>query len=191
MKLCNFLRFDPDYKGKGLTAGGKLEEVIWNEFAGNRPLLRETAASILSGAAIVSDQKPEGTRTEDPDDEFPEGRILTRLHKMRERNRALVNTKKRRVLAETGRLECEACGFDFHKFYGEAGKGFIECHHNKPLSEAASNHRTSINELSLLCANCHRIIHRSRPWLSAQDLGIILRERSLEDSAANILYKTL
>lgn len=36
MKLCNFLRFDPNYSGTGLTAGGKLEEDIWNEFSANK-----------------------------------------------------------------------------------------------------------------------------------------------------------
>lgn len=36
MKLCNYLRFDPDYKGKGLTRGGRQEEQIWREFATDR-----------------------------------------------------------------------------------------------------------------------------------------------------------
>jgi 5-methylcytosine-specific restriction protein A len=39
MKLCNFLRLDPSYKGKGLSAGSKGEEVVWNMYAGNRPEL--------------------------------------------------------------------------------------------------------------------------------------------------------
>jgi hypothetical protein len=43
----------------------------------------------------------------------PEGRELLRLHRSRERNRGLVARKKRRVQAETGRLECEACGVRF------------------------------------------------------------------------------
>jgi len=33
MKLCNFLRFDPNYSGTGLQRGSKLEELIWNEFS--------------------------------------------------------------------------------------------------------------------------------------------------------------
>lgn len=36
MKLCNYLRFDPNYSGVGLKRGGKLEEEIWNEFSGDR-----------------------------------------------------------------------------------------------------------------------------------------------------------
>jgi 5-methylcytosine-specific restriction protein A len=46
MKLCNFLRFDPDYRGVGLQRGGHLEEAIWQEFANNRVRLHEVAESI-------------------------------------------------------------------------------------------------------------------------------------------------
>jgi 5-methylcytosine-specific restriction protein A len=46
MKLCNFLAIDPDYNGKGLARGGKLEHAIWKEFCTNREKLRLEAASI-------------------------------------------------------------------------------------------------------------------------------------------------
>lgn len=49
MKLCNFLRFDPDYEGSGLLRGGKLEEDVWNEFASNKDALREAAKAITLG----------------------------------------------------------------------------------------------------------------------------------------------
>lgn len=48
MKLCNFLRLDPSYHGKGLTRGGKLEEVIWSEFANDRERLKRIAQMIKS-----------------------------------------------------------------------------------------------------------------------------------------------
>lgn len=47
MKLCNYLRYDPNYHGTGLQRGGKLEEVIWNEFANNREYLRKVAQGII------------------------------------------------------------------------------------------------------------------------------------------------
>lgn len=46
MKLCNFLRLDPSYRGKGLQRGAKLEEGIWAEFASNRERLSAHAAEI-------------------------------------------------------------------------------------------------------------------------------------------------
>ncbi len=49
MKLCNFLRFDPSYNGVGLQRGGKLEEIIWKEFADNQTDLRKKARDIIDG----------------------------------------------------------------------------------------------------------------------------------------------
>lgn len=61
-------------------------------------------------------------------------------------------------------LKCKACGFDFEKFYGEWGKGFIEVHHLQPLSK---NKREEVetnpeSDLTVLCANCHRMVHRKK-----------------------------
>jgi 5-methylcytosine-specific restriction protein A len=36
MKLCNFLRFDPGYTGKGLVAGGKREKLVWDTYYSDR-----------------------------------------------------------------------------------------------------------------------------------------------------------
>lgn len=47
MKLCNFLRFDPSYNGIGLERGGKLEEMIWNEFSGNQKYLNKISQIII------------------------------------------------------------------------------------------------------------------------------------------------
>ena len=57
-------------------------------------------------------------------------------------------------------FDCMACGFNFRKFYGEIGKDFIEVHHVVPLSEAGRTETNPETDLIVLCANCHRIIHR-------------------------------
>jgi predicted HNH restriction endonuclease/predicted RNA-binding protein with PUA-like domain len=52
MELMNFRRFDPEYTadGKvGLMRGNKLEESVWNEFAGNPQGLAKTVAEIRMG----------------------------------------------------------------------------------------------------------------------------------------------
>ena len=53
------------------------------------------------------------------------------------------------------------CGFDFKDKYGELGEGFAECHHTIPVSELKDNQKTTLSDLSILCANCHRMIHRA------------------------------
>ena len=106
-----------------------------------------------------------------------EGQFLTRLHRYRERNTTLVKRKKKKVLAEQNALLCEACGFDFQTVYGDRGDGFIECHHTQPLSESASEVNTKLADLALVCSNCHKMIHRRRPWLSVEGLSQLIDRR--------------
>ena len=146
MKLMNFRRFDPEYTGtgkKGLTAGNKDEEVVWKQFATDAVRCHAVAQAIihsLDGGAAVG-----GGYEEQPDnllEEAPEGQLLTRVHLRRERNRVLVESKKRLVLKQGGSLTCEVCGFHFKAAYGERGDGFIECHHTKPLEELGPEEKT-------------------------------------------------
>jgi len=173
MKLGNFLSIDPHYKGKGLKRGGKLDREVWNEFANDIEKLKLTAASISKSVSWVAETRAEYNAISD-DDEFLEGKILTRLHQRKERNRKAVEQKKKKVLQETGTLECEACGFDFFKVYGKIGYGFAECHHTVPISELVADHKTRLSDLVILCANCHRMIHKSRPMLAVQELRAII-----------------
>lgn len=170
MKLSNFLRLDPNYTGKGLERGGRLEEEIWKEFSNNVELLSKVAQSIRVGIEYIDDN-----RTMEDDDEFREGKILYRVHKTHERNSNI--TKKAKNLAEkNGNLKCQVCGFDFYENYGELGKGYIECHHTIPVSQYSADQKTSIEDLVLVCSNCHRMLHRKRPWISENQLKSILRE---------------
>lgn len=106
----------------------------------------------------------------DEAEEFPEGRELYRTHKTRERDSRVVQLKKTRVLGEQGRLACEVCGFDFQSVYGVHGAGFIECHHSIPVSEYVDGQSTKLGDLRLVCANCHRVLHRVRPWMTVEVL---------------------
>jgi 5-methylcytosine-specific restriction protein A len=166
MKLCNFLTRDPGYHGKGLERGGRLEQEIWDEFAGNRALLASLAAAIRkgykSGEASLD--------LSDEENEFPEGKVLYRLHRARERSAALVREAKALARKRHGRLPCAACGFDFSKVYGPLGDGYIECHHTMPLSELVERRATRLQDVVLLCSNCHRMVHRRRPWLGVSEL---------------------
>ena len=66
------------------------------------------------------------------------------------------------------------CDFDFETTYGDRGKGFIECHHNIPLHEQDTERITLTSDLSILCSNCHRMIHRKKKWLTVSELKKIL-----------------
>lgn len=100
----------------------------------------------------------------DEDDEVwgIEGDAQVLLVKHRQRERRLREAKIAAVLRETGSLKCcvPACGFDFQKTYGVLGENFAHVHHVSPLSIRNGSSKTSLDELAIVCANCHSIIHR-------------------------------
>ena len=56
---------------------------------------------------------------------------------------------------------CAVCGFDFGRIYGAWGKDFAEVHHLTPLKDYAEGQETDPEaDLIVLCANCHRMVHR-------------------------------
>lgn len=99
-----------------------------------------------------------------------EGNPRLVAHLQRERNQALVKKKKKQALDSTGKLSCEVCGFDFQSFFGEIGEGFCEVHHLKPLSKTDGEVNTTLEELAIVCSNCHRILHRQNPMLTLPQL---------------------
>ena len=81
-----------------------------------------------------------------------------RLHRRLERNPAAARAAK-----SWHGCRCQACGFDFEQAYGVLGSDFIEVHHLKPLSSLPRDQATVLNvvtDFAVLCANCHRMIHR-------------------------------
>jgi len=179
MKLMNFRSHDPQFTArgrKGLSRGNKDEKVVWHQFAGDLHRLRDAANAIRARLA----EEPGGEeRVEEFDEpeiaEAEEGRLVTRLHRTRERNRKLVRGKKAKFQKDNGgRLFCEACGFNFEKVYGERGAGFIECHHTKPVHTLRAGQKTKLTDLALLCANCHRMVHSKAPWLDLEELRRII-----------------
>ena len=141
-----------------------------NEESGNAYKALKRIVDELEGVTLIQDDADEKYIVEIDDEEFPEGRILTRLHKYKERHSEAAKKKKARVLSEKGELICEACDFNFVDVYGELGSGFAECHHLIPVSELEPGHLTKFEDLAIICSNCHRMIHKSRPMLSVVDL---------------------
>lgn len=130
MKLGNFTSL---LNQKGLSHVSKLDKQVWQEYA--IPWYFQE---------IVNAE---------------EGKQVTVTHLLYERNRCIVNKKKQQT-ALKGELECEICHFNFEKVYGNVGKNFIEAHHIVPLAEAKGLHKTKLEDLILVCSNCHRMLHR-------------------------------
>jgi 5-methylcytosine-specific restriction protein A len=178
MKLGNFQSIDPAHVAtgrSGLSRGARGDREVWDDFADNRNRLSDTARAIIA-LADVSD-----ALAQDPDEgaEASEGRVLTRVHRYRERNAKLRSKKIASVLANRKSVACEVCDFDFEARYGEHGRGFIEVHHLLPLHELSEARSNKLEDLALVCANCHRMLHAAKPWLTLDELKgmIITREQ--------------
>lgn len=177
LKLSNFLAIDPQHKGKGMNRSSKLDKIIFLEFEGQQEKLSRLAKEIkkittdreLSEMVSVVEEDEQTI-----DDSVEEGQLIYRLHKVRERDSKITKRKKELVLKQTGRLACEVCGFDFHSFYGEIGKGFIECHHRTPLANFTVATKSTLEDLALVCSNCHRMLHKRIDCISLDDLNTLV-----------------
>ena len=111
-----------------------------------------------------------------------EGALKLVTHLRRERDARLVSAKKDDVLRRLGALSCEACGFVFEAAYGDLGSDFCEVHHRTPLASAGESVSTSLDDLAIVCANCHRMLHRSQPMLSVEELAKVVATRQTSRS---------
>ncbi|MER5595864.1 HNH endonuclease [Streptomyces sp. NPDC002265] len=169
LKTGNIVTARAEYGGAPMK-GGRLTSEVVADFT-DRPAEMLAAARALR-AGLASTETIGIPAQEGEADAAREGRLLTRWALHRERSRPLRDRKIRAALAEGGTLHCEVCSFDFTAAYGELGDGYIEVHHRLPLHISGVTD-TRIKDLALLCANCHRMCHRSflgESWRTPADL---------------------
>lgn len=179
LKMSNFLSLDKEnYPGKGMSRHSKLDEEVFKEFYSQRKLLNDIASKIKQIGTYEEVMKKVAAIEEDEQtirDTVREGATLYKLHKVKERDTRIVKSKKAKVLALKGKLICEVCDFDFFEFYGAIGYGFIECHHRTPLASLEIPTDTSLEDLALVCSNCHRILHRKINELTVEVLRRLIK----------------
>ena len=112
--------------------------------------------------------------TEDDLEGVNEGGLALRQHLVRERDGGLRKRKIDSVRKAGKPIACEVCGFDFAVVYQERGRDYCEVHHRTPLHESGRT-TTKLGDLAVLCANCHRMIHRRTPWLTVEELAEVIR----------------
>jgi predicted HNH restriction endonuclease len=174
MKLMNFRRHDFRFANAGSTGrpeGSQPEKPVWDEFASDPVRLFDTVNAIRAIVESYTGHTDLAGDDEPGIEEAAEGKLLTRLHRSRERSRKLVEQAKARALKQHGRLACAGCNFEFKAKYGFDAAHIIDCHHVKPVSTLATDgSKTHIDDLVLLCSNCHRVVHSRRPWLTVEQL---------------------
>lgn len=112
-------------------------------------LIQGEINSEVSETTLEGDEPPEMTY---------EDATRFRMHKRIERNVDLAKAAKK-YHGNT----CQVCNTKFEDNYGAIGKDYIEAHHLKPLA-SLKGMKVAMdpkNDFAVLCANCHRMIHRS------------------------------
>ncbi|MFD8303176.1 HNH endonuclease [Streptomyces sp. NPDC059690] len=162
-KTSDFMTNHKPYTGKP-TRCGKPTLLMIEAFTAREREMLQAAEAIEEG--IASGELYTVPKQLDEVDEAGataiEGRLLVRRALARERDPKLRSLKLRQVRRSGQRLRCEVCDFDFARTYGGLGEGYIEVHHVTPLYISGTR-ETKLDDLACLCANCHRMCHRSRP----------------------------
>lgn len=181
-KLEDLRTVHPGYAGKR-TKGGRLTVQVVEAFLAEPDRMHDVAQAIREVGRWDSEPDPmagdgdgSGLRAADERELVTavEGRIRRRLALVRERDPRLRRSKIAQSRSLRGNISCETCGFDFEDAYGGLGAGFIHVHHVTPLYSSGKV-ETDLDDLVLLCANCHQMVHRARPdWLTPSQLRDVL-----------------
>ena len=62
LKLANFAAIDPNYRGQGMTRGGKRDAEVWERYASDEDMLTETATAIREGRELPTGPTAESVK---------------------------------------------------------------------------------------------------------------------------------
>ena len=65
----------------------------------------------------------------------------------------------RRAALKRAKGVCEACGTDYSKLLGGLGERVLQVHHRQQLSLADEPKVNGLDDVAVVCANCHLMIH--------------------------------
>lgn len=162
LKLQNLLSaIDPT---RGLSSS-TLDRELVAEFPQSR------ARELASLASTIRSEISRGATVElsDEDEVFQEGLILTSQHRSRD---SRLRKKFLKRTSDEG-LCCSICAFTGPKVERRLRESFFETHHIRPLADFDGTSETRIKDLALLCAACHRFVHKliavKKRWVSVDE----------------------
>lgn len=153
------------HPGKGLSSSKRDKAVVAAFPPYEQPKLRIIADQIRQA---VAERVELGYGDLAEDEVFLEGWIITAKHRFRDRR------LRARLLEKRGPdgLCCEICDFTPPDLPLPIRQSFFEAHHKLPLTHQPRLASTTVKDMALLCAGCHRFIHRlmvfERVWISVE-----------------------
>ena len=173
LRLMNFRACDPYWTQQGKVgmrsgAGGKTAE-IWDEFDSDAELVSELAKQIKDEVLREHHARSSQHDGETANKSVSEGERRLRIHYSRER-KSQRRQKLKSFQASHGQLFCEVCKTDASSYPSELRQSVFEVHHIIPLNLTDSIVETSLEDLAVLCANCHRAVHSDEEVLSIEQV---------------------
>lgn len=161
--------------GRGLKHTSKLDRELWDLY-GHRPEEVSRVAEAIVAASSTRELLSREVDAVTEEETFAEGAVLTATHYRRERDpRARKKVLESRLNA--GTLRCDCCDAVPRVQHLDLALAAFEVHHTLPLATTGPK-QTRISDLALLCAVCHRLIHRAmkleRKWIGVADLKALL-----------------
>ena len=119
-------------------------------------------ADVLRASRINTEpqSKREQLSAENIDSFAFEGHRNFILHQQIERDKKLRTAKILDFINQHGSIHCELCSFNFKATYNFLESDIIQVHHQTPLSSLTESTKVTLNDLMLICANCHFAIHQ-------------------------------
>lgn len=181
-KLEDMRTVHPSYRGRP-TRGGALTGQVVDAYLANPDLMHHLAQTLWSDPKLVA-TAPDDVETKLDTSDLAdvdavniasafEGAVMQRWASHRERNPRLRSAKIEQERDANGAVACHVCSFNFSTFYPNHGEDYIEVHHQVPL-HISGEVETKLDDLTLLCANCHRMIHRRKTWKTVAELRQIV-----------------
>ncbi len=122
----------------------------------------------------ASERLPTETFQFDETELFKEGKVIQVFTNRYERNQ-----RARLECIKHFGNKCSVCDFNFGEVYGDIAKGFIHVHHKLGLAEINAEYVVDpIKDLIPVCANCHSVIHLTRPAQTIDELKKRMKKSS-------------
>lgn len=123
-----------------------------------------------AGSAFANTQLDSDTTTFSEQD-FLEGEKRATLTTVR-------SAKLRDAAKQHWGVDCYCCGFEFADFYGSFAVGSAIVHHLELFTSAKGKRRRStVDDVRVVCANCHYFINLTNPPMGVDELRELLAER--------------
>lgn len=111
---------------------------------------------------VMASKREKPDRPEE-EQKFTEGERKIVIHDRAERAPGLRQKKIKQFLKTNSELYCENCGETATGYPKDIRTRVFEVHHIIPISQYDGSQITNMDNLALLCANCHRAIHYWSP----------------------------